>query len=253
MPAALTYPGVYIEEVSSGVHTITGVATSITAFIGRALRGPSDEPVTINSYGDFERIFGGLWLDSTLGYAVRDFYLNGGSQAIIVRLYHGSISSDDEAGALAAAKATAAAATGSDAANAAGNAKTKADTFKDEPEKSAAKAVSDAAAKEVADNPSTATVLTVQAAATAAVAKAAPVAKATLNVKGLTLQARYEGAWGNRLRARVDHDVKDSDGNDVPDLFNLTVHDGTTQQTESFRNLSVDAANARRVDKVLKN
>jgi phage tail sheath protein FI len=253
MPAALTYPGVYIEEVSSGVHTITGVATSITAFIGRALRGPSDEPVTINSYGDFERIFGGLWLDSTLGYAVRDFYLNGGSQGIIVRLYHGSIASDDEAGALAAAKATAAAATGSDAANAAGNAKTKADTFKDEPEKSAAKAVSDAAAKEVADNPSTATATSVQAAATAAVAKAAPVAKATLNVKGLTLQARYEGAWGNRLRARVDHDVKDSDGNDVPDLFNLTVYDGTTQQTESFRNLSVDAANARRVDKVLKN
>jgi len=44
--------------------------------------------VTINSYGDFERIFGGLWVNSTLGYAVRDFYLNGGSQAIIVRLYH---------------------------------------------------------------------------------------------------------------------------------------------------------------------
>jgi hypothetical protein len=25
----ITYPGVYIEEPSSGVHTITGVATSI--------------------------------------------------------------------------------------------------------------------------------------------------------------------------------------------------------------------------------
>ena len=40
MPSALTYPGVYIEEVPSGVRTITGVATSITAFIGRALQGP---------------------------------------------------------------------------------------------------------------------------------------------------------------------------------------------------------------------
>lgn len=88
MPAALSYPGVYIEEIPSGVRTITGVATSITAFIGRALRGPTDEPITINSYGDFERIFGGLWAESTLGYAVRDFYLNGGSQAIIVRLFH---------------------------------------------------------------------------------------------------------------------------------------------------------------------
>ncbi|HKR58535.1 MAG TPA: hypothetical protein VJS64_02280, partial [Pyrinomonadaceae bacterium] len=87
MPSILTYPGVYIEEIPSGVRTITGVATSITAFIGRALRGPTDEPVTINSFADFERIFGGLWVDSTLGYAVRDFYLNGGSQAIIVRLY----------------------------------------------------------------------------------------------------------------------------------------------------------------------
>src|SRR6266481_2376460 len=90
MPIAPTYPGVYIEEIPSGVRTITGVATSITAFVGRARRGPTDVdgPVTINSFGDFERIFGGLWTESTLGYAVRDFYLNGGSQAIIVRLYH---------------------------------------------------------------------------------------------------------------------------------------------------------------------
>lgn len=88
MPVAPTYPGVYIEEIPSGVRTITGVATSITAFIGRALRGPANQARTINSYGDFERIFGGLWVESPLGYAVRDFYLNGGSQAIIVRLYH---------------------------------------------------------------------------------------------------------------------------------------------------------------------
>ncbi len=88
MPVTPTYPGVYLEEIPSGVRTITGVATSITAFIGRALRGPTDTAVTINSYGDFERIFGGLWLGSSLGYAVRDFYLNGGSQAVIVRLYH---------------------------------------------------------------------------------------------------------------------------------------------------------------------
>ncbi|MCI5157156.1 MAG: phage tail sheath family protein, partial [Candidatus Electrothrix sp. AUS1_2] len=87
MPVTLTYPGVYIEEVSSGVRTITGVATSITAFIGRAKRGPVDEATTINSFGDYERIFGGLDLNSTMSYAVRDFYLNGGSQAVIVRLF----------------------------------------------------------------------------------------------------------------------------------------------------------------------
>lgn len=88
MPITPTYPGVYVQEIPSGVRTITGVATSITAFVGRALRGPTDEPIAINSYGDFERIFGGLWLGSKMGYAVRDFYLNGGGQAIVVRLYH---------------------------------------------------------------------------------------------------------------------------------------------------------------------
>lgn len=88
MPVSPTYPGVYVEEIPSGVRTITGVATSITAFIGRALRGPVNEATIINGFPDFERIFGGLWADSSLGYAVRDFYLNGGSQAVIVRLYH---------------------------------------------------------------------------------------------------------------------------------------------------------------------
>src|SRR5262249_35808287 len=88
MPVQVSYPGVYVEEIPSGVRTITGVATSITAFIGRALRGPTNKAVTINSFADFERIFGGLWTGSTLGYAVRDFYLNGGSQAIVVRLYN---------------------------------------------------------------------------------------------------------------------------------------------------------------------
>ena len=90
MPVAVSYPGVYIEEIPSGVRTITGVATSITAFIGRAPRGPSSEPTTINSFGDFERMFGGLQASYPMSYVVRDFYLNGGSQAIIVRLHNGA-------------------------------------------------------------------------------------------------------------------------------------------------------------------
>src|SRR5438270_1778683 len=91
MPRSPVFPGVHIKEISTGVRTITGVATSIAAFIGRAKRGPIDadeaSPVTINSFADFERILGGLWADSTLGFAVRDFFLNGGMQAVIVRLY----------------------------------------------------------------------------------------------------------------------------------------------------------------------
>jgi uncharacterized protein len=87
MPAFLSYPGVYIEEVPSGVRTITGVATSITAFLGRTRFGPINEPVLVNSFADFERQFGGLGVAYPLSYSVRDFYLNGGSQALIVRVY----------------------------------------------------------------------------------------------------------------------------------------------------------------------
>ena len=35
-------PGIYVEDVASAAHPIAGVATSITAFIGRAARGPVD-------------------------------------------------------------------------------------------------------------------------------------------------------------------------------------------------------------------
>ena len=80
------YPGVYLEEQPGGVHSIQGVPTSITAFIGHARRGPVDSPIATNSFADFERRFGGLWKESALGFAVRDFFLNGGSEALIVRL-----------------------------------------------------------------------------------------------------------------------------------------------------------------------
>jgi hypothetical protein len=62
------------------------VATSITAFLGRALKGPVNNPVTVNGFGDYQRIFGGLWVHSTVSYAVRDFFANGGGQALVVRL-----------------------------------------------------------------------------------------------------------------------------------------------------------------------
>ena len=87
MPVAVSYPGVYVEEVPSGVHTIAGVATSIAAFIGRAVMGPVGRPVAINSFADFERSFGGLDFDCPMSYAVSDFYQNGGSKAVIIRLY----------------------------------------------------------------------------------------------------------------------------------------------------------------------
>jgi phage tail sheath protein FI len=84
--ATYTYPGVYIEEISSGVHTITGVATSIAAFVGWAPMGTTDEAWLVQSWSDFESQFGGLDSRSLLGYAVNQFFGNGGQQAYIVRL-----------------------------------------------------------------------------------------------------------------------------------------------------------------------
>ncbi len=86
MPVTPTFPGVYIEEIPSGVHTITGVATSIAAFIDYFTMGPMNEAVQILSFGDFERQFGGLNSLSEASYAIQQFFLNGGSEAWVVRV-----------------------------------------------------------------------------------------------------------------------------------------------------------------------
>lgn len=84
--SSFTYPGVYIEELPSAVNTITGVATSIAAFVGWAPMGPTDEAVLVESWSEYQTQFGGLSSGNYLGYAVNQFFANGGSQAFIVRL-----------------------------------------------------------------------------------------------------------------------------------------------------------------------
>ena len=90
MPVTLSYPGVYIEELPSGTHTITGVATSIAAFVGWAAKGPTDKATLVQSWSDFANQFGGLDARSYLGYDVNQFFGNGGQQAYIVRLTSGA-------------------------------------------------------------------------------------------------------------------------------------------------------------------
>jgi Bacteriophage tail sheath protein len=87
MPTTPTYPGVYIEELPSGVHTIVGVATSITAFVGRAPRGYTNDPIEVQSFADYERSFGGLWADGPMSYAVQQYFMNGGTDALVVRVH----------------------------------------------------------------------------------------------------------------------------------------------------------------------
>ena len=180
MPVTLTYPGVYIEEVPSGVRTIVGVATSITAFLGRAQRGPVNEPTRIQSFGDFERTFGGLWSESMMSYAVQHYFLNGGTDALIVRLVRaGDLVPEDNA------------------------------------------------------------------------------ARATATVGGLDLETANEGDWGNRLKAIVDHETRDTTDTK---LFNLTIEELASTDpndekvaSEKFRNISTDPTSPRYVKNVLEN
>jgi len=81
-----TFPGVYTRLEADVPRTITGVSTSITAFVGRALRGPIGAK-KIFSWTEYERLFGGLWEDSKMSYAVYDYFLNGGSEAVICRVF----------------------------------------------------------------------------------------------------------------------------------------------------------------------
>jgi uncharacterized protein len=258
MPSQLTYPGVYIEEISSGVRTITGVATSITAFMGSALKGPVNKAVTINSYADFERIFGGLWVDSTLGYAVRDFYFNGGSQAIIVRLFHSKFANEtDLTKAIAAAKAVTNAAKATSPGSAAKTAATGIKTAylavgsgKTTEEKDIATAVADEIGRlldDAADGP------TIIATADSIARKATQSSKAKILIGALKLESAHEGISGANLRVRIDLDDILQATPALQTTFNLTIQDATAGgATERFLNLSIQPNSPRRFDKVLK-
>jgi uncharacterized protein len=86
MAVTVSYPGVYIQEVPSAVRTIAGVATSITAFVGYSARGIDNRAEQIFSFADYERSFGALASDSELSYTVQQFFVNGGTQAYVVRV-----------------------------------------------------------------------------------------------------------------------------------------------------------------------
>src|SRR5919204_3977663 len=87
----VSYPGVYVLEVPSGVHTITGVATSVAAFFGRTSRGKMNKAVHLFSFADYERNFGGPHPSSDLSQSVRQFFDNGGAECYVVRVANGAV------------------------------------------------------------------------------------------------------------------------------------------------------------------
>lgn len=101
------HPGVYIEELPSGLIPIAAASTSVAAFIGPVKRGRVGEPTFITGITQFEKLFGRMndpaggirdlkkEVDS-FGHAVHAFFGNGGTMAYIVR-----VAKDDAASATA--------------------------------------------------------------------------------------------------------------------------------------------------------
>src|SRR5688572_812 len=86
MPVTVTYPGVYVQEIPSGVRTIVGVGTSTGMFIGRTRMGELNVPVLCLSFEDYVRNFGIENADSDMSRAVRLFFTNGGTQCYVTRI-----------------------------------------------------------------------------------------------------------------------------------------------------------------------
>jgi phage tail sheath protein FI len=90
MPILPTYPGVYVEELPSGVHNIVGVSTASTAFVDFFTQGPMGIPTLVNNFTQFQTMFGGLDERSEASYGILQYFLNGGQTAWIVRVAAGS-------------------------------------------------------------------------------------------------------------------------------------------------------------------
>jgi uncharacterized protein len=79
-----------VAEERGPDQSISRLSTARTAFVGRTLRGPVNRPVFVNSFAEFQHVFGGLWQPSLLGYAIEQFFDNGGREALIVRVVNGA-------------------------------------------------------------------------------------------------------------------------------------------------------------------
>jgi len=86
MPVQVSYPGLYVQEIPSSAHTVTGVSTSATAFVDFFPSGPVGTAVQCSSWNQFQQIFGGLDARSDASYAIYQYFLNGGQTAWVIRL-----------------------------------------------------------------------------------------------------------------------------------------------------------------------
>jgi hypothetical protein len=78
--------GITVTELAAMDQPVDVSRETTAAFVGRALRGPINEPVLVKSFGDFRRRFGDAWSRSSLGPAALQFFEHGGRHLYIVRV-----------------------------------------------------------------------------------------------------------------------------------------------------------------------
>jgi phage tail sheath protein FI len=89
MATHVTYPGVYIREESSGAQAIAAAATSVALFVGMADRGAIDVPTRVLGQAEYERVFGAT-SRGEMADQLRQFYVNGGGEAWVMRIANGA-------------------------------------------------------------------------------------------------------------------------------------------------------------------
>ncbi|MGW2723417.1 phage tail sheath family protein [Streptomyces sp. NPDC001492] len=236
MPVNVTYPGVYVDEVKSSVRTITGVPTSVAAFVGYAPRGPVDRPVHITTWADYEAVFGGLRPNCPLSYAVYQFYLNGGSEAEIVRVVQ------DETDVVHLPLSTS-------------TSPPPKESNQPEPASAAGGEGGESAAGSGEDDSSGEDKNRNRTPPSSGGAKGASASGSSgkTTAGGPYLLAASPGQWARSLRARVDWDT--SEGKSTPDrqrkLFNLTIRDVETGAEERYLNASVEEDSPRNLAHLL--
>jgi uncharacterized protein len=90
MPISPTYPGVYVQEIPSGVRTIVGVSTSVGMFLGTSKKGPISRPIQCLNYASFRDRFGDDPTGGRLAQYVKLFFLNGGTNCYVMRIANGA-------------------------------------------------------------------------------------------------------------------------------------------------------------------
>jgi Bacteriophage tail sheath protein len=78
--------GITVTEIAPMDQPVAVRLNTTPAFIGRALRGPLDTPVLIESLAAYTRRFGEVWHRSSLSQAVEQFFAHGGRRLYVVRV-----------------------------------------------------------------------------------------------------------------------------------------------------------------------